>query len=369
MFSQFPPALYKGLAKKDGNLFCSPFSVQVALGMALAGAEGETRRRLALALDAPAVGFLPEFKQLMEAARPVKDEIELSTANALWADETFNIKPTYLDAVKNYDGDLRKVDFSNKSASCDTINSWVTEKTKDKIKQLITEAFINGNTRLILTNAIYFKGKWDKPFKPEKTEPETFYLGNGGQAKPPMMHQKNHFRYYENDLYQALEMPYQGLTTSMLVVLPKDKANLARLEEEWSDETYDLIVEQLLNLEVIVTIPKFKIATDAISLRDFLANEPPDGMGAGLAFSDSADFTGISDERLKISDVLHKAFVDVGEEGTEAAAATAVGMMRCASMRMDPDPKVFKADHPFLFAIRNRKTNTILFQGRLSDPA
>jgi serpin B len=372
MFTKFPPALYKGLAKQDGNLFMSPFSVQVALGMALMGAEGETYQKLAEAIDAPLDRPIRHYCSLIEEATPTNNEIELASANAAWIDERYKVKPTYTEALQSFGSDMQQVDYRQKDSTCNRINGWVSDKTATKIDKLVSPAAINTGTRLILTNAIYFKGKWDKPFSPERTKPQDFYLKEGKSWKPakvPTMNQKANFRYFENELYQALEMPYKGLTTGMLIVLPKNKDDLLRFEKEWDDELYKLVLRDLSMEEVIVSVPKFKIATDVISLRDLLASDPPEGLGAGLAFSDYADFTGIGDERLKIDDVLHKAFVDVAEEGTEAAAATAVTMMKCTAMRPLIEPKRFIADHPFLFIIRNRKTDTILFQGRLTDPS
>jgi serpin B len=370
-FSAFPPALYKALDKRQGNLLCSPFGVQLALGMALLGAEGETRKQLAKALDSPPMidqdTLVRCYRDLLKDVTPVKDEIELSTANALWANENFDIKSAYLEAVQSLGSDLQKVDYSQASAACDKINGWVRDKTKDKIDRLVSPSAIKKDTRLVLTNAIYFKGKWNRAFDSERTKPRDFHTFSG-DVKAPMMNQKGNFGYCENNLFQVLELPYKGMSTSMLIVLPRKNGDLAEIEKQWDLKMYSLIIRELSNEDVTVTIPKFKFSSPVINLKSILTAQPPEGMGAGLAFSDDADFGGISKERLKIDDVLHKSFVDMGEEGTEAAAATAVTMVRLAAFK-PKEQKAFVADHPFLFIIRNRMTDTVLFQGRLADPS
>lgn len=369
-FSAFPPALYKALDKREGNLVCSPFSIQVALGMALLGAEGETRKQLAEALDSPPVidqdTLVRCYQDLLKGASPVNDAIELSTANALWANENFDIKSSYLEAVRNIGSDLQRVDYSQASAACDRINDWVRDKTKGKIDQLVSPSAINKDTRLVLTNAIYFKGKWYQPFDPKRTKPHDFHTLSGA-VQTPMMNQKGDFRYCENSLFQVLELPYRGMTTSMLIVLPRKDEGLPEIEKLWDAKMYALIKRDLSTEDVTVTIPRFKISSPVINLKSILTAPPPEGLGAGLAFSDQADFAGISRDPLKIDDLLHKAFVDVGEEGTEAAAATAI--MADKASFYPRKPKAFVADHPFLFIIRNRRSDTVLFQGRLADPS
>jgi serpin B len=224
---------------------------------------------------------------------------------------------------------------------------------------LIQRNLINQDTRLILTNAIYFKGKWEAEFKKAKTIEEEWHGPKVGQ-QVPMMHQKGDFLYYENDELQALDLPYKGGQLSMLVVLPKKEEGLTSLESTWSATgTFQQITKRLCDETVIVSLPRFKMEAE-FRLKPVLCD-----MGADFAFGNEADFSGIGDEPLKIAEVVHKAFVEVNEEGTEAAAATGVDMAFKSAFLAQP--KVFKADHPFLFFIRDRKTNTMLFSGRVVD--
>jgi serpin B len=244
-----------------------------------------------------------------------------------------------------------------------TINAWVSDKTRSKIKNLIQRNFIDDDTRLILTNAIYFKGQWEKEFEKPLTKDEEWH---GPAPRPvPMMHQQGRYLYYEDSGFQALELPYRGRQLSLLIVLPREKDGLAALERQWAaGDAYRQVTDGLdYEGTVHVSLPRFKIEAE-FKLKPVLC-----GLHAELAFSDEADFSGIAEEPLKISEVVHKAFVEVNEEGTEAAAATAVGMILCAGISGPaPIPKVFKADHPFLFFIRDRKTDTVLFSGRVLDP-
>lgn len=358
------------IEKAGENLFFSPFSIQVALAMCARGAAGETRKVMAELLGAPednkeqdaAYAELIQHINGDESERP----FQLVTANALWGQDGTEFNIDYLKAVAdNYDGAFNVVNYINAPAEAvTTINSWVSAKTKDKIKELINIDFINDDTRLILTNAIYFKGKWEEEFKKENTKKEDFSKSDLSTTKVDMMHTKSDYAYYEGDGYQVIDMPYKGEQLSMMVVLPKSAAGLGPMETRWHEEgLYSHVLEEMSEETVILSLPRFKLETE-FKLKPVLCN-----MGAELAFSDYADFSGITTETaLKISEVVHKAFVEVNEEGTEAAAATAVGMMRLTSVRMLPPPKTFTADHPFLFFIRDRATNTILFSGHVTNP-
>jgi serpin B len=368
--NDFATHLYQQLSntKVGQNLLLSPFSIQVALAMCAVGAKGETRRVMADLIGAPQ-SVDEQNRQYAEMLKTVKGEAEqpfqLVTANALWGQQGYRFNPDYQKAIANcYDGTFKEVNFLlvRQGKAVKTINAWVSDKTGGKIKDLIRPDLIDQDTRLILTNAIYFKGKWQEEFKTETTRDEDWH-GPNGVRKVPMMHQKGSYLYYQSDDFQALDLPYKGAHLSMLVVLPWNKDGLSFLETKWAVKgMYRLVTNWLRHEEtVIVSLPRFKMET-AFKLKPVLCS-----LGAHLAFSDNADFSGIGDEPLKISEVVHKAFVEVNEEGTEAAAATGVVGMRCASV-MPTQPKVFKADHPFLFFIRDRKTNTVLFSGRVLDP-
>jgi len=246
-----------------------------------------------------------------------------------------------------------------------TINSWVSDKTLAKITELVDHNVIK-DAPLVLTNAIYFKGKWAQKFDKARTTDEVWY-GLSGTAQVPTMQREGGYPYCEGDDLQALELPYKGEELSMLVVLPRNKDGLPALERQWAvPGTYEQVTGRLRFEEiVIVSLPRFKIESQ-YNLKPILCL-----LGAGFAFSDAPDFGGISDEPnkpLKISEVIHKAFVEVNEEGTEAAAATARGLVVFSKKPKRPEPKVFKADHPFLFVIRDRRTNAVLFAGRVLDP-
>jgi serpin B len=307
----------------------------------------------------------PQYAALLKSVNGEGDRLfQLFTANALWGQQGFRFKPDFKKAVANfYDGAFNEVDFlALPDEAVKTINAWVSGKTGGKIKDLIQRDLIDQNTRLILTNAIYFKGKWREEFKKASTRDEDWH-GQGATKMVPMMHRSGDYFYYEGNDFQALDLPYQGEQLSMLVVLPRKKDGLDSLEIRWTAAgTYQQVTAALQHEEtVIVSFPRFKMETE-FKLKPVLCD-----LGAELAFSAGADFSGIGEERLRISEVVHKAFVEVNEEGTEAAAATGVIMSLCA-FKPELDPKVFQADHPFLFFIRDRNTNAVLFSGRVLDP-
>jgi serpin B len=376
----FATRLYEKLAGTQAgkNLFLSPFSIQVALAMCAVGARGGTRRVMAELIDAPE-NVEEQNRQYAWLLKSIHGEgerpFQLATANALWGQEGYHFKPAFQEAIADfYDGALHEVNFRTQpDRAVRTINAWVSDKTREKIRELLKRDFINADTRLILTNAIYFKGQWEARFQKSATGHEDWH-GPHGTLQVPMMHRRGGYLYYEASGFQALDMPYKGRQLSMLVVLPKKQGGLlsllrgrmtdglAALERKWvAQGTYQQVTASLHTEDVIVSLPRFKMETE------FLLKPVLCGLHAELAFSDKADFGGMGDEPLKISEVVHKAFVEVNEEGTEAAAATAVGMFRCAAIRPTPQ-KVFRADHPFLFFIRDRRTNAVLFSGRVLDP-
>jgi serpin B len=366
--SDFATRLYSKLAATEAgkNLFLSPFSIRVALAMCAVGARGEIRKIMADLIDAPE-SVEEQNRQYAALLKSINGEgerpFQLVTANALWGQKGYHFNPDYKKAVaKFYDGALHEVNFrAQPDEAVRTINAWVSYQTREKIKELIQRDFIDDDTRLILTNAIYFKGRWDGQFEMADTTDEDWH-GPDRTRKVLTMHRKGGYSYYEADGFQTLDMPYEGGQLSLLVVLPAEKDGLTALEARWGT-IHEQVTEGLHHEEtVIVSLPRFTMET-AFSLKPVLC-----ALGAELAFSDDADFTGIGAERLKISEVVHKAFVEVNEEGTEAAAATAVGMVLEVAFRPPPEPKVFKADHPFLFFIRDRKTNIVLFSGRVLDP-
>lgn len=359
----FASKLHPKLGTSQENSFYSPHSLLSALGMCAAGAREETLEALTDLLGVPTdpVEQKAYFRSLVAEASVSGKPYELTTANALWSQANLSFVPDFAETVrKDYGGSFNEVDYEHDpEAAVVKINSWCNEVTRGKIPEIIQRDFINEDTLLILTNAIYFLGKWKKQFDKKSTADENFRSASGKTNKVPMMHQSGDATYGETKGFQALNLPYEGDDLSMLILLPEGPTDQIDndLESAYSEAVASLHYEEKVN----VSLPRFELNTD------YKIGETLKSLGAGVAFSDSADFSGITtDDALKISEVVHKAFVKCDEEGTEAAAATAVGMMRCTSVRMPAPPKIFRADHPFVFFIHNTKTNTVLFCGRIA---
>ena len=358
--------LYEKLKESEGNLFFSPYSISTALAMTYAGARGNTEKQMAKVLH-----FTLDQKQLhpafahLEAQLNIvqeKGNIDLSVANALWIQKDYIFLKEFLDLTKkSYGAVLNRVDFKGAcEAARRKINAWVEEETKNKIKDLIKPGVLDSLTRLVLTNAIYFKGRWESQFEKSKTKEATFWLSPGNSLKVPMMNQKQKFRYMENDSLQILELPYVGNNLSMIVLLPKKVDGLAQLEAALSVNNLTTWMDLLREREILVFLPKYKMSSQ-FSLGQTLAS-----MGMSDAFTGKADFSGMTGNKdLYISALIHKAFVDVNEEGTEAAAATAVAM---GFLSMPVPPPIFRADHPFIFLIRHNPSESILFLGKVVNP-
>jgi serpin B len=366
--TQFGFDLYGELKGEAGNLFLSPFSISTALGMTAAGAKGKTLEEMQKVLRLPEnahVAFRAVLKSLNDEPDPKKRGFALSTANALWAQQGYPWKPEYKKLVAyGYDAGLFDVDFKTApEAARGTINAWVEKETKDKIKELLARGIVTPDTRLVLTNAIYFKGDWQDPFKKEATKDLPFTTADGKKADAPLMFRIGGYLYGETDAFQVLDLPYTGRRISMTVILPKKADGLPAVEKELTEAKLAETLKALRYEKLVhVTLPKFKTE------KSFTLNKPLKALGMKAAF-EGADFSGMhtGGEQLDITAVIHKAFVDVNEEGTEAAAATGVVVGR-TSAAPPPTPKYFKADHPFLFLIRDQKTGTVLFLGRVENP-
>jgi serpin B len=366
--SAFALNLYGQLRKEEGNLFFSPFGISTALAMTYAGARGDTADEMAKALDFtqsqdrlhPAFAAL--LAQINEGGK--KRGYQLSVANALWGQKGFGFLPDFLNLTRDrYGAGLHEVDFVNATeAARKLINAWVEKETQDKIKDLLPPGILTTDTRLVLTNAIYFKGFWAEKFKKGFTREEPFKTSASAAVKAPLMYRTGDYLYLDGGDFQALELPYQGKDLSMVALLPKKVDGLAELEQKLTEANLKGWLSKLHKQEVQVALPQFKM-TKKFSLNDALK-----ALGMRRAFiPGGADFTGMSGsgKKLFISAVVHKAFVDVNEEGTEAAAATAV-VFPGLSARITP---VFRADHPFVFLIRDNRSGSVLFMGRLSNPA
>ncbi len=380
--NQFALQLYQKLRGGDGNLFFSPYSISTALAMTYAGARGATAHEMAQTLlfptspeaiaklglpDAPMTPeeFARAFGQIIRDLneRGGKDAYELRVANALWGQKGFAFLDAFRELVASeYGGRARDVDFVGATEKArQTINAWVEEQTNGKIKNLIAQGALGAMTRLVLTNAIYFKGNWARQFDEARTQDAPFTLIKEDKTQVPMMNQKAKFGYAEAKDLQILQLPYAGDELSMVILLPKADDGIVQLESNLTTENLATWLDRIHHREVIVSIPKFKM-TSKFDLGTVLRS-----MGMGRAFSSTADFSGMTGQRnLFISAVIHQAYVDVNEEGTEAAAATGV-VMRLTSIGPNRTP-VFRADHPFIFMIRDNASGSLLFLGRVTNP-
>lgn len=365
----FAVDLYGQLRRQDGNLFFSPASISTAFAMAYAGASGNTAAEMAATLHftLPPDRLHPAMGKLLGSMNAAHTGYQLRVADALWAEQDETFLPDFLKLTKaDYGAGFRKVDFKHApEAARKTINQWVAEQTADKIKDLLAPGLLTPATRLVLTNAIYFKGDWQSQFDKAQTREEDFHLSAAQTVKAPLMHLQSRFSYFNGGTFQALELPYKTGDLSMIVLLPNDPGGLPALEQSLTAASARQWLSQLQPAQkVILTLPSFKM-TEKFELNDALA-----ALGMRQAFEKGvADFSAMTGKRdFWISAAIHKAYIDVNEEGTEAAAATGIVMHSMAMAREAP-PIVFRADHPFLFLIRDNRSGGILFMGRLTDPA
>jgi serpin B len=372
--SAFSLDLYHQLKSHSGNLFFSPYSISSALAMTYAGAEGKTAEEMAAVLHFlveedklhPAFNALDRYLEGLakqEVPNDVGEVFQLNIANAIWGQKDFHFEKNYLDTLAaNYGAGLRLLDYVQEpEESRLIINAWVSDQTKERIQDLIPQGAIDSDTRLVLSNAIYFKATWLEPFEESLTEDRVFHGLDMGELIVPMMSLSSDvsFPYYQGDGFQAVDLPYLGGQTSMLVLVP-DQGNFYEFEEGLNMALLDQAIGELTYRPMNLSFPKFEFESE-IGLAQTLAE-----MGMPTAFSDGADFSGMTNTKdLFISDVFHKAFVSVDEEGTEAAAATAVVMKMTAAPE---NPLRLDVDRPFLFLIRDHQTNSILFLGRVVEP-
>jgi serpin B len=367
--NQFAFDLYAKYKAKDGNIFFSPYSISSALAMTYEGAKGKTADEMQAVFHFPkGEPVLREsFQKINSRINTTDKKYQLHTANALWAQKNYVFKADYFSLVeKYYSGKTTNLDFvKDTEKSRVTINNWVESQTNNKIKDLIPPGAIQPATRLVLTNAIYFKGLWLEQFKKADTQEKEFKADPNNIVRVPMMSftgEKAKFNYVETEKVQTLEILYEGNELSMLILLPKNN-DIQAAEECLSTDKLTALKRGLRNQRVDVFIPKFKFETKYFMADDLKAMGMPTAFAGGVA-----DFSGMTGNKdLYIAVVIHQAFVEVNEEGTEAAAATGVVMNHLA---MAPDkPKTFNADHPFIFLIQERSSGNILFLGRVKNPA
>ncbi|XP_075897468.1 leukocyte elastase inhibitor-like [Nelusetta ayraudi] len=356
---------------KTKNVFFSPFSISSALAMALLGARGNTAQQMSERLKAKARqdDVSAGFKELLSELNKPGAPYALSAANRLYGEQSFHFLKEYLENISKYYGELESVNFkSGFEAARLNINSWVEQQTQGKIKDLLANGVLDSMTKLVLVNAVYFKGTWERIFEESNTSEAEFRMNKNDKKHVKMMFQEARFpfTFVPQVNCQILELPYKGRDLSMFIFLPQEAADgTTGLEKLEAELTYENFVEwtQPTRMDVVkvqVKMPRFKMEEE-YGLKDVLVS-----MGMVDAFSASlSDFTGMSpDHSLTLSDVVHKAYVEVNEKGTEAAAATGVVVV---TMMYEP-PKEFTADHPFLFFIQHNPSRSIVFAGRCCNP-
>jgi len=363
--NQFAFDLYSELTKSEtGNIFYSPYSISAALAMTYEGAKGKTAEEMKSVCHFPENSILrPNFAAIYNKINEKSNAYELRTGNALWVQQNYPLLEDYTSRVeKYYGGKAANLDFMKETEkSRQTINSFIEEQTNNKIKDLIPPKILNRLTRLVLTNAIYFKGTWEWEFDKSNTHERNFKITPTNVVKTPMMYMepdKAKFNYADFKELQILELPYKGEKISMLILLPKENLDsIEPLTAEKLNEYKSQMQETKLDA---IYLPKFEFDTKYF-MKKILSS-----LGMPTAFSNTADFSGMTGNKdLYISSVIHQAYVKVDEKGTEAAAATAINIEWEAAMPTN----VFRADHPFIFIIQEKDTGNILFLGRVVNPA
>jgi serpin B len=362
--------LYARLRNKDGNFFSSPYSISTALAMTYSGARGQTAAQMAKVMHftLPEERFHPAAGALVRdlTGADKKRGYQLSVANSLWGQKNYGFLDEFLKLNRScYGAGLQEVDFIGaREEARQAINAWVEKQTQDKIKELLKPNHLSDATRLVLTNAIYFKAEWDRKFYHEATRDAPFQVSAQRKVNVPTMHMLASFPYLDGGTFDMLELPYKNGDLSMQILLPKKLDGLANLEKSLTADKLAEWQQKLRASQVLLSLPKFKMTSQ------FELADPLQAMGMTLAFQPTqADFSGMNggSEPLFISAIVHKTFVDVNEEGTEAAGATAV-VMKAGSA--PPRKEIeFRVDHPFVFLIRDNRSGSILFLGRVVDPS
>ncbi len=357
--------IFRKVLENEGegkNVMISPLSISYALSMTLNGADGTTREAMLEALRANGItvsDINEAYEELTKALLSVDKRVIISIANSVWTEEEFKVKQEFIDILTNYyDAESREFDIDDTTVP-DQVNTWIEDKTNGLIKDMISG--LPDNTVMLLINAIYFKGKWKFEFDKDETHDKPFYLPSGSSSDVPTMFQNGDLKVYNGEGFVVGEFPYGQGNFVMDIILPDAQDGVNALLPSVTAQAFAGWVDQLSEIEADVYLPRFKYGFKK-SLKDILAD-----MGMGIAFTDFADFTNIAEfPPLLITDVLHQAFIETNEEGTEAAAATVVII---GTTSIGPDtPFPFVADHPFIYIIREVTTGSIIFMGRVSDP-
>lgn len=348
-------------AGENENVMISPMSISCALSMTLNGANGTTRSAMleALRLNGISVDAINNsYKNLTADLLSVDKRVLMTIANSVWTENDFAVKQAFIDILTNYyDAESKSFDINDSSAP-DKINAWIEDKTNGLIKEMIDH--LEDNTVMLLINAIYFKGKWKSEFDESKTTEMPFYKTGSNQIEVPMMKQETEISVYQGDGFVLAEFPYGQGNFVMDVILPDEQDGLSSTIASVSDANFTSWISQMSKIKTDVSFPRFKYGFKK-KLKDVLSD-----LGMGIAFTDDADFSNISELDLLINDVTHQSFIETNEEGTEAAAATIVDI---GVTSVPVSPMVFRMDHPFMYIIRETTTNSIIFMGRVADPS
>ena len=342
------------------NVVISSLSVAQALGMTTNGAAGETLDQMLAVMDFGDVTTMNEaFKNIREVLHSADSKVEIEVANSVWYKESLPAKKSFSETVKEYYGAaFRGVDFSDKEGAKELINGWVNEKTRGKIPEIIDE--ISDQQYMFLVNAVYFLGKWQFQFQESATKDESFKLSDGSTVQVPMMNQEQDLPYYADEELRAVKLPYGNGSFYMIVALPSGEASVNDLVNNMTSEKWASILENMNEQSIGLFMPRFEVECK------YFLNDPLITMGMELPFSEfDADFSNMIDAPVFISKVNHKTYIKVDEEGTEAAAATSVGMEFTS---VNPGPMVFRVDRPFFFAIAEKESGAILFSGKIENP-
>lgn len=358
--------LYRQLKTDNENLFFSPLSTYYALLIGYEGAQHKTKQEFESVLHIKDSKLLSDFPTFSKSLMSMVDNSNtLTISNSIWLQKELTVKADYKQAItQKYVSDFKTVDFKQKMVASNDVNNWVAEKTNGRIKNMISPDDIDNNTRLIISNAIYFIGKWASEFNKNHTKPAVFYSIDNSTSEIDFMNKTENVSYYENNDFQSISKPYKGKDKSFCIILPKKQNGLVAIEKELTNSTLETILTSTNNSYVQLSIPTFKLETNYSLIEPFKA------LGLDKAFKPEADFSGITTQQpLMINGVIHKAYIEINEKQTEAAAATAL-MGRIAGLEIISSavPTVFKADHPFVFMIVDNKTKGILFIGRYVRP-
>lgn len=356
--------LYREIKVEDKNLFFSPFSTYLALMIAYEGTRSNTKNEFDKVLHIENPYLLNDLEGFSSNLVTWQDSSNfLNISNAIWIQDKYKIESTYLNNVQKYDADVKSIDFIKKQEAVFEINNWVSEKTNNLIKNILNPNDINEYTRLVISNAIYFIGKWADEFERRLTKPDDFYSISNEVVQIDFMNKTEFQKYFENDEFQFISIPYKGHDKSFCIILPQKRYGLIEIENKLDEALLNKIFNNLEYPKVILSIPKFKLETS------YSLNKPLENLGLKTAFTVNADFSGITtEEPLMINKINHKAYIEIDEEKTEAAASTIVAMTMSSIKGPTSKPKTFKADHPFVFLILDNKTKGIIFMGRYVKP-